>query len=252
MDMITSSTPKDWRDLQNQVARILAECGFDVDVEKTLTTVRGDVEVDVYAEEDVKGRKYVILSECKHWKANIPKNVIHGFRTVMQDVGANSGYIIVTSDFQSGAFIAAELTNIELVTWEQFQEIFSESWIDNYFSPTITEKLDKLMGFTEPLVQPWMCEITDEDVEVVKTLRNKYLPICEIAMGYSTYMRMLNEREFPDLPIRGRFNERYKEEAWLPDEVLDATGYRELLDSMLKYGREGEQEFLVVRERNNV
>lgn len=250
--MITASIPNDWRDLQNQVAQILAECGFDTEIEKSLATVRGDVEIDVYAEENVKGRKYIILSECKHWKANIPKNVIHGFRTVLQDAGANSGYIIVTSDFQSGAFTAAELTNIELVTWEQFQEQFSESWLENYFSPTITEKLDRLMGFTEPLVQPWMCKITDEDVEIVKALRDKYLPICVMAMGFSTYMGVLNKREFPDLPIRGRFNERYKDGAWLPDEVLDAMGYKEILQAMLKYGKEGEQEFLAVRARNNV
>ena len=250
--MITLSVPTNWQDLQNQVAKILTECGFNVDVEKTITTVRGDVEVDVYAEETVKGRKYIILCECKHWKANIPKNVIHGFRTVMQDVGANSGYVIVTSDFQSGAFTAAELTNIDLVTWEQFQELFNESWLENYFSPTVTEELDRLMGFTEPLVQPWMCKIPDKDVEIVKTLRDKYLPLCVLAMGFSTYMGMINKREFPELPIRGRFNDRYKEGAWLPDEVLDATGYRELLNSMVKHGTEGEHGFLAVRERNNV
>jgi len=34
--------------------------------------------------------------------------------------------------FQSGSFSAAELTNVELVTWEQFQEQFEETWYDEW------------------------------------------------------------------------------------------------------------------------
>ncbi|MCB9333861.1 MAG: restriction endonuclease [Lewinellaceae bacterium] len=70
--------------------------------------------MDVYAEETIKGRKYSIICECKHWKSNIPQSVIHGFRTVTADLGCNIGYIITTSDFQLGATKAAELTNVEL------------------------------------------------------------------------------------------------------------------------------------------
>jgi len=44
---------------------------------------------------------------------------VHGVRTVMQDVGANVGYIISTGGFQKGAYAAAAATNVELVTWEQ-------------------------------------------------------------------------------------------------------------------------------------
>jgi len=124
--MITSGTPVDWRDLQEQVAGILRECGFTAEVEKTLATVRGNTSVDIYAEETVKGRKYVILSECKHWTAAVPQQVIHAFRTTVADVGANVGYVIASNGFQSGAFAASELTNLEL-TWEQFQAAFEES-----------------------------------------------------------------------------------------------------------------------------
>lgn len=136
--------------------------------------------------------------------------------------------------------------------WEQFQQSFYETWLENHFSPTVTAGLDSLMGFTEPLVQPWMCEIPDEDVAIVKELREKYLPLSMLAMSFSTYMSMINKREFPELPFREKFNQKYGKDAWLPDEVLDATGYRELLEFMLKYGSEGENEFRAVRERNNV
>jgi hypothetical protein len=83
-----------WQDLQREVARILAECGFTVEVEKVLTTVRGEVEVDVYAQEIVKGRTYQLLCECKHWDRAVRQTVIHSFRTIVSDFGANVGYLI--------------------------------------------------------------------------------------------------------------------------------------------------------------
>lgn len=45
--MITPNEPETWQQLQEEVARILRECGFAVEVERTLTTVRGAVEIDV-------------------------------------------------------------------------------------------------------------------------------------------------------------------------------------------------------------
>src|SRR5215510_13924373 len=127
--MITSSAPNHWRDLQSQVARILNECGFTVEIEKTVKTVRGNVELDVYAKETVDGRRYSIICECKRWSSRVPQEVIHGFRTVVSDIGANIGYIVSMRGFQSGAFKASELTNIELVTWEEFQSVFEQSWL---------------------------------------------------------------------------------------------------------------------------
>ncbi|WP_416206758.1 restriction endonuclease [Oceanobacter antarcticus] len=71
---------------------------------KKIETVRGDVELDVYAEEVIKGRKYSIAVECKNWSNNIPQHVVHSFRTVVSDLGVNAGYIVAKTGFQSEAF----------------------------------------------------------------------------------------------------------------------------------------------------
>src|SRR4051794_18349245 len=126
MRLLTSKTPGTWQELQSDVAAILNDCGFSVEVEKTVRSVRGFVEIDVYGEEDINGRKHKIACECKHWQANVPQAVIHSFRTVVADIGANVGYLISSGGFQSGSFTAAELTNLELFTWEQFQDAFCE------------------------------------------------------------------------------------------------------------------------------
>jgi hypothetical protein len=62
--VITSETPQTWQELQDATASILRECGFEVAVEKKVSSARGEVAIDVFAEERVKGRRYIILCEC--------------------------------------------------------------------------------------------------------------------------------------------------------------------------------------------
>ena len=117
-----ASDPSDWRDLQEHVADIFHKCRFKVEVEKTIESARGKVEVDVYAEETIQGRRHIIMCECKHWKANISQTVVHAFRTVVADTAANVGFIITTSNYQPGAIAASVLTNIRLRDWRGFQK----------------------------------------------------------------------------------------------------------------------------------
>lgn len=51
--MITSKTPGDWRELQNDTATILRECEFSVEIEKRVETVRGNVANSTQARESV-------------------------------------------------------------------------------------------------------------------------------------------------------------------------------------------------------
>lgn len=161
--MITTDIPRRWQELQFETARILAECGFAVEVEKVIETARGKVEIDVYGQERVQGRLFTTLCECKHWKVAVPQAVIHGFRTVVSDFGANKGYIISLAGFQSGAFSAAELTNIELVTWGEFQDAFRASWLENFFSPLLLHELDGLMTHAEPFLPVWFERLSARD-----------------------------------------------------------------------------------------
>jgi hypothetical protein len=241
--------------LQTEVAAILGQCGFVAEVEKQVTMPRGKVELDVYAEENVRGRRYSIVCECKHWSAAIPQTVVHAFRTVVTETGANVGYIIASNGFQSGSTAAATFTNIQLVTWEQFQAQFRSSWLEHHFSPTVTERLDPLMGFTEPLVQRWMCEIPDADIAIVKQLRERYFALGAMAMLFTPYSAFaLGEKVkgdwFPDLPIRTHWHAPDEIKNSLPPEILDATGYRELLAEMLRIGEQGIAEFRAVKDRN--
>lgn len=137
--MTIKNEPKTWRELQEAVGEIMQQCNFTVEIEKKVDTIRGSVEIDVYAHEIVDGRTYTIIGECKYWKASIPQNVIHALRTVVNDSGVNKAYIITTSKFQSGALDFIKQTNIELVTWQEFQNVFFKSWYINYFSKKLKD-----------------------------------------------------------------------------------------------------------------
>ena len=132
---IFSENPKDWLDLQNKVAYILSSCGYIVEIPKKIRTVRGEVEIDVYASDsDIS-----IVCECKYWESNIPQNIIFSFRSVVGDIGANKGIVIAKSGFQSGAYENVRNTNIELKTWEDF----SEQCVDKYLKTNIKNNFKK-------------------------------------------------------------------------------------------------------------
>jgi restriction endonuclease Mrr len=136
--MIDHQLPKDWKDLQNRAGLILKQAGFEVDVEKSVGTVRGVVEIDIFAIDKMQSPEIIYLCECKYWDVNIPQAQIHAFRTVVADYGANFGIFISKLGFQKGAYEAAEKTNIRLVDWFQFQELFKENGFIT--SPTIYMK----------------------------------------------------------------------------------------------------------------
>lgn len=127
---INHKEPKNWKELQSFVNEILHECGYITQIEKTIQTLRGKVEIDVYAEKE-EGVKTIILCECKFWKNNIPQNVVHSLRSVVNDSGATNGFIISKVGFQSGAKETIEKSNITLLTWADFQELFLSKWLDN-------------------------------------------------------------------------------------------------------------------------
>jgi restriction system protein len=240
--MITTTTPDTWQDLQLEVARILRECGFTVDVERRVETVRGAAVIDVYATETVDGRSNTILVECKNWKTRLPQREIHAFRTVVADCGANVGYVVSAAGFQSGAFSAAELTNLRLVTWDMFQTAFETTWIERFLLPTITDQLDPLFTYTEPLLPRWFSELDERGQHRYLELRERHAPLdLLIFILFASYQQFLG-RELPTLPLRGKVPEE-----GVPAAVLDAEAYRDLLDAALPLGYDAIAEFRALR-----
>lgn len=154
MKVIYSKEPKNWQDLEIKVASILAECGMAAQRNKEITTVRGKVTVDVLAIDPHSSPELIYLCECKHWSAAIPRSVVHSFRTVVQDFGAHLGILISRQGFQSGALDAAELANIKLLTWVEFQKLFINRWKEyryNTLRPLFEDVFEYYDYFSAPI-----------------------------------------------------------------------------------------------------
>lgn len=64
--------PNSWQDLELIVAKILKQCGFDAERDKQISTVRGSVDIDVFAKDNNSTPSSEYLIECKYWNTEIP------------------------------------------------------------------------------------------------------------------------------------------------------------------------------------
>jgi len=85
---------------------IFQQSGLNSETDKKITTTCGSVNVDVYAEDLSSQPPTTYICECKCWQSNVPKTVVHALRTVLQDYGANWGFIISSAGFQSGCLLS--------------------------------------------------------------------------------------------------------------------------------------------------
>lgn len=247
--------PTDWKDLQQQVSQILTECGLETYLERTISTVRGTVEIDVYAEDKEQKPVVTYLCECKHWKSSVPKTIVHSFRTVVSDYGANFGLIISSKTFQSGAYEAAEKSNVRLLTWIEFQELFVERWIKKYMLPRIYGEADPLIEYTEPINSRIFRKadaLEKGKQERFIKLREQYQVLAYFALHISIQSSLVASfitapiirNPIPELPIKkGMSVKNYKVEGGLPIDLINADSLKDLLNTLSKHIKEGVSSF---------
>lgn len=190
--MIFDREPKDWKELQKFVGQLFSECGFNAEVSKVVELVRGKKEIDVFAQDVESEYKPVILVECKFWNRPIDQEVIHSFRTVLNDYGANLGYIVSKVGFQQGCIDAAMKTNIKLVTLKDIENQYFERW-----KKALARKYRK---YADPLFPYWdypgkrVADGGAIDSKKWILVHQAYRPICELGPAddlVSTYTKNL-------------------------------------------------------------
>jgi len=247
--LINPSEPSNWKNLQSDVAQILTECGFNVDTEKNITAVRGEVEIDVFAEDSTQTPPAIYLCECKHWNSNVPRREVHAFRTVVNDFGANWGLMISKLGFQRGAHDAARHTNLKLLSWQEFQELFAERWYREYMVNKLPAESEPLADYTEPIntrVFRKADALPPESQEQFRTLRRKYEALAffvlRLYLPFSPYGNAP-----PELPITEHLppllTPGAEEIRGLPEDILQAKTLRGLLNSIVEHLRIGTAEF---------
>lgn len=225
----------DWRDLQERVAVVLRECGLDSEVARTLQTVRGKVEVDVYATDSSTTPPAILLCECKRWSSRVPKAEVKSFRTDVADFGAHFGLFISSCGFQSGAHDVVENTNVRLVDWQGFQDLFLERWCSRYWVPTMRKRGDRLAASVEPI---------DSDAGR-RFAKGEGIQPAEAAglfmldLWGSPFLGLEAMIGLPTQPVADAiWGQLDTYQAYLPESVLAAGSLRELLDALAQYAEQ--------------
>lgn len=169
---ITNEIPSDWKDLQNKVCKFLNEAGYDSESPKTIKTVRGDVEVDVFSISNDELIKQFIC-ECKFWNTPVPKEKIHAFRTVVHDSGSMVGIFISKYGYQSGAYEAAYCSNVLLKDWDGFIDLIKDKWLKRQYS-NLFQHIYPLSVYTDPFDVPIEL-LSDIELKKYKELNEKII-----------------------------------------------------------------------------
>ena len=169
---ITNDIPKDWKDLQEKVCKLLNEAGYPSESPKEINTVRGTVEVDVFSTSDEELIKQFIC-ECKFWNTPIPKEKIHAFRTVVNDSGSMVGIFISKTGYQSGAYEAAYCSNVLLKDWDGFLELIEKQWLKKQLT-RIKRIAHPLSVYTDFLDVPFE-KLSEHEMEEYKKLNERYM-----------------------------------------------------------------------------
>lgn len=107
-----------WSEYQIEAAEFFSSLGLKAEVECRVEGARGVHVVDVYASGSYGGIAFNWAVECKAWKTNIPKEKVMALSSIVQDIGADRGFLLSEVGFQSGALLAARSSNITLSSLE--------------------------------------------------------------------------------------------------------------------------------------
>jgi Restriction endonuclease len=118
---------------EHEAAAFFRSLGLDASVKQTVQGARWKHEIDVWVTGTLGAFPVRWAVECKDWATNVPKEKVLALQAIVQDIGAERGWLISEIGFQGGAVHCAENTNITLTSLkclrEEATEYYRESQI---------------------------------------------------------------------------------------------------------------------------
>lgn len=112
----------DWKQYQEEVAQFFRNLGLRAETDITLNGVRTNHDVDVLVESFHKGIAIKWVVECKLWKDAVTKLHVLALREIVDDLGADRGFLLCEAGYQKGAREAAYLSNVQLTSLKDLSE----------------------------------------------------------------------------------------------------------------------------------
>lgn len=111
----------DWYSFQEEICQYFISLGADAETNVTIEGVRTKHDIDVYIRTRFLGEDLTWLVEAKKWKTRVKKAQVLAFRSIVEDTGADRGFIISENGFQRGAIEATWNTNVKLKTFSELK-----------------------------------------------------------------------------------------------------------------------------------
>lgn len=103
-----------WYEFQEEIKEHFISIGADASTNVRVDGVRTSHDIDVFVKTKFLGEDMVWLVEAKYWKTKVSKASVLAFRSIVEDVGADRGFMVSSSGFQRGAVEAAQNTCVKL------------------------------------------------------------------------------------------------------------------------------------------
>jgi hypothetical protein len=137
-----------WQEYEYEAYTLFCSTGHYCQKDVIVQGARGSHQIDVLVDLNMTPEGHRWLVECKHRSRRIGKQEVLAFKTVIDDVGADHGYILSEQGFQKGAVTMARIFNISLVSLSQLREQFVREQLmpdyrqSKFFWATVKEEDD--------------------------------------------------------------------------------------------------------------
>ena len=103
-----------WYKFQEEIKDHFISIGADAQTNVRVQGVRTSHDIDVFVRTKFLGEDLVWLVEAKYWKTKVSKAHVLAFRSIVEDFGADRGFMVSSAGFQKGAVEASRDTNVKL------------------------------------------------------------------------------------------------------------------------------------------
>jgi hypothetical protein len=138
-----SSNP-DWYHFQEMISNHFNSIGTRAETNVTVHGTRTNHDIDILVKIKFLGQNIIWIVEAKKWNHKVNKLHVLALRTIVNDIGADKGFIISEKGFQTGAIEAAKDSNISLTT---LQDLIEET--KHYVQGEIIKSYEKRLQLLE-------------------------------------------------------------------------------------------------------
>ncbi len=122
------SKDSNWYKFQEEIKKVFLKLGCDAETNVRVQGVRTFHDIDILVNSKFVGQKIKWVIEAKYWNTKVSKLHVLALRQIVDDIGADKGFIISEKGFQKGAIEAATNSNISLQTFDDLLKISNETF----------------------------------------------------------------------------------------------------------------------------